>query len=217
MSMIHTRCIHISKFITMIITMGHLRPVIIVCVGQGESMSFATHHDLTHACRIPSQSNLTTTNVPIPPFTAQPDSVYAVLELPAIGVLHVPFVAVLRIHNRHPWKTLDAHFQLEPSDHFVVSGLRSGTLPLLVGGSEERIPFNMIPISCGVVRLPTFKITHRKKETSTQVKEGEEIEKRYPVIDGRLEERNERTEEVHLDQTIGKNDAEGIYMSIFPA
>ncbi|GJJ08598.1 hypothetical protein Clacol_002817 [Clathrus columnatus] len=157
-----------------------------------------------------SPGNTATTDVSIPPFAAQPDSVHAVLELPATGILHVPFIAILRILNQHPWKTFDGYFQLEPSDHFVVSGLRSGALPLVVGGCEERIPFKLIPVSCGIIQLPAFQITDRRKGPAAREQEG--AVKRYPVIDGRIEERGQDVKTDNLTSDKGR-----IFMTIFPA
>lgn len=221
--MIHTQYIPILSFITTEMTrMIHIPTIYTVYVGLGMIYSIATITYTTYTLlrrRNTSQTDIATTEVLLPTFSAQPDSVYAALELPETGVLHVPFTAVLRIHNRHPWKTLDAYFQLEASDHFVVSGLRAGSLPLLIGGSEERIPFSLIPISCGIVRLPTVKITQRKKGQPTEIKE-EEVEKEYPVIDGRFEERYQDVKEVKPSlelNTMENIGSKAIFMSIFPA
>lgn len=69
----------------------------------------------------------------------------------------------------------------------------------MLAGSEDRLDFNLIPISCGTVRLPTFKLLDRRKDiTKRQSAEGAELEKRVEVVDARLEERNESGEEIRL-------------------
>src|SRR5882724_7354642 len=100
-----------------------------------------------------SRDALAVTRIPLPPLCPPRDSTDALLELPATGNLHDPLTITLIVRNHHPWRTADLNLQLEPSDHFVVSGLRSGSLPLLLAGSEEHLTFNLIPITCGTVRL----------------------------------------------------------------
>jgi hypothetical protein len=146
-----------------------------------------------------SRNALAVTRIPLPPLRPPRDTTDALLELPATGKLHEPLTVTLILRNRHAWRTADLHLQLEPSDHFVVSGLRSGSLPVLLAGSEDRLDFNLIPISCGTVRLPTFKLLDRRKDiTKRQSAEGAELEKRVEVVDARLEERNESGEEIRL-------------------
>jgi len=52
-------------------------------------------------------------------------------------------------------------FFLEPTDGFVVAGLKSATLPLLLPGSAEELVFNVVPINVGTRQLPNFKVTLR--------------------------------------------------------
>ncbi|KAF8584313.1 hypothetical protein K439DRAFT_1633686 [Ramaria rubella] len=172
------------------------------------------------------QGTRAVTQISLPPLSVPQDSLDALLELQAAGVLHVPITATLIVRNRHPWRTADLHLQLEPSDHFVLSGLRSGSLPVLLAGGEERLAFNLIPISCGTVRLPTFRLLDRRKETrGSQIGEGHEAEK-IPVIDSRLEERNETGEEIRLMVYLSgegsvtrlrRVDAEGLSLFITPS
>jgi hypothetical protein len=149
----------------------------------------------------------------------------ALLELPAAGILHKPITVKLRLRNKHPWRTADIHLQLEPSDNFVVSGLRNGNLPVLLAGSEECLFFNIIPVSCGIARLPTFKLLDRRKETQErQNHEGVE-ETKISIIDNRIEERDDGGEEVRLmahmfeddgSSRLRRIDAEGLSMFITP-
>ncbi|KAF8511539.1 Gryzun, putative trafficking through golgi-domain-containing protein [Gautieria morchelliformis] len=167
------------------------------------------------------------TRISLPYLSVPRDNVDALLELPADGVLHVPMTITVTIRNRHPWRTADLYLQVEPSDHFVLSGLRSGSLPVLLAGSEEHLGFNLIPVSCGTVRLPTFKFLDRRKEKQEQ-KSGEEneVDKKVPVIDARLQERNEEGEEVRLmvclpgegeSNRLRRVDADGLTMFITPS
>lgn len=170
---------------------------------------------------------LAVSRIPLPRLSIPRDNVDALLELPATGMLHVPLSVTVKIRNRHPWRTADLYLQIEPSDHFVLSGLRSGSLPVLLAGSEEHLVFNLIPISCGTVRLPTFKLLDRRKENQERESgEGNEVEKTVALIDARLEERNENGEEIRLmvclrgegdTNRLRRVDAEGLNMFITPS
>lgn len=170
---------------------------------------------------------LAVSRIPLPHLSIPRDNVDALLELPATGMLHVPLSVTVKIRNRHPWRTADLYLQIEPSDHFVLSGLRSGSLPVLLAGSEEHLVFNLIPISCGTVRLPTFKLLDRRKENQERESgEGNEVEKTVALIDARLEERNENGEEIRLmvclrgegdTNRLRRVDAEGLNMFITPS
>ena len=170
---------------------------------------------------------LATTCIPLPRLSIPRDSVDALLELPATGMLHVPLSVTIKIRNRHSWRTADVYLQVEPSDHFVLSGLRSGSLPVLLAGSEEHLAFNLIPVSCGTVRLPTFKLLDRRKENQGRESgEGIEVERTVSVIDARIEERNENGEEIRLmvclpgeadSSRLRRIDADGLNMFIIPS
>ena len=174
-----------------------------------------------------SRGALAVTRIPLPPLRPPQDTTDALLELPATGRLHDPMTIMLTVRNRHPWRTADLNLQLEPSDHFVVSGPRSGSLPLLLAGSEEHISFNLIPITCGTARLPTFKLLDRRKDiTKRQSGEGVELEKKVEVVDARLEERNQGGEEIRLmvvlqgdggTTKLRRVDDDGLNIFVFPS
>ena len=128
------------------------------------------------------------------------DDIDALLELPAQGTLHVPITVSLRVRNREPLRTADVFLQLEPSDSFVVSGLRSGSLPILLPGAEDVIVFNLIPIVCGAGRLPTIKLFDRRSAKLTEGQNGADLESMpiIPVFDKRIEERDVRGDPVRL-------------------
>lgn len=83
------------------------------------------------------------------------------IEPPAVAKLHVPFTLPVKLWNGNQHRTAELSFFLEPTDGFVVAGLKSATLPLLLPGTAEELVFNVIPISVGVRRLPNFKVTLR--------------------------------------------------------
>ena len=83
------------------------------------------------------------------------------IEPPAVAKLHVPFALPVKLWNGNQRRTAELSFFLEPTDGFVVAGLKSATLPLLLPGTAEELVFNVIPISVGVRRLPNFRVTLR--------------------------------------------------------
>lgn len=86
----------------------------------------------------------------------------------------------------------------QPSDGFVVAGLRSGRLPLVLPGAEERVTWNVIPIECGYVKVPRVKVMdHRRGEggalgaSGEKEQEGEAVR----VVDVRYEQWGEEGQE----------------------
>ena len=70
----------------------------------------------------------------------------------------------------------------QPSDGFVVAGLRSGRVPLVLPGAEARVTWNVIPIECGYVKVPRVRVVdHRAGVRSEEgavgegVREGEAV------------------------------------------
>lgn len=61
-------------------------------------------------------------------------------------------------------------------DTFVVSGLRSGRLPILLPGVEEKITWRLIPMECGYVRLPEIRVFNRRKVVAPQAQNSTDSE-----------------------------------------
>ena len=60
----------------------------------------------------------------------------------------------------------------------MLLGLRSGSLPVVLAGGEEHLVFDLIPISCSTIWLPTFKLLDLWKENKKwESGEGNEVEK----------------------------------------
>ncbi|KAJ7350608.1 Gryzun, putative trafficking through golgi-domain-containing protein [Mycena albidolilacea] len=108
---------------------------------------------------------LTTSVFPLPPLRPPIDGVIALLDVPPTARLHVPISLTVTIRNRHPSRSANVTIQLEPdpSDGFVVAGLRSGRVPIMLPGGEEKITWRLIPIDCGYVRVPRMKIVDKRR------------------------------------------------------
>ena len=81
---------------------------------------------------------------------------------------------------------ISVSLDLQPTEGFVVAGLRHGRLPLvLAGGGEERVRWHVIPIECGYVKVPRVRVMdHRRGEGEGQGQgEGEVVR----VVDVRFE------------------------------
>ncbi|KAF5354759.1 hypothetical protein D9756_005506 [Leucocoprinus leucothites] len=111
------------------------------------------------------------TRLPLPALEPLQENVVALLDVPTVATLHVPFDLDLSIRNYHPTLSANILCQLETDnvDSFVVSGLRSGRLPILLPEAEERIAWRLIPMECGHLRLPKIKIHSRRKIGPVQV------------------------------------------------
>ena len=115
--------------------------------------------------------------------------------------------------------------QLEPdaaTDAFVVAGLRHGRIPILLPGAEESVTWNLIPVECGLVRVPSIKVLDRRSAVQVsqqaeqgaagqgaQIQEGDMVR----IVDVRWEARPERGEEsdgtgdLPVVRTVKGNDA----------
>lgn len=108
----------------------------------------------------------TTTTLTLPELKPPTLGTVVLLEPPTIARLHVPFTLPVRIRNNDSRNSAELSLLLEPSEGFVVAGLRSGSLPVLLPGTEQSLLFNLIPIMAGTTKLPMFRITQRLPDRS---------------------------------------------------
>lgn len=85
--------------------------------------------------------------------------------MPAAATLHEPLPFTVIIRNYHPIRSANVTIQLEPenSDGFIVAGLRSGRVPVLLPGAEEKLTWTLIPLECGYQTIPRIKVLDRRK------------------------------------------------------
>ena len=109
--------------------------------------------------------SLSTTRFSLPPLKPPMDDLIVLLDLPPTGKLHVPMVMKLTMRNNHPSRTAVVTVHLEPdaSDGFVVAGLRSGRVPMLLPETEATLNWKLIPVECGFVKVPKLKVIDRRK------------------------------------------------------
>ena len=81
--------------------------------------------------------------------------------------------------------------EFDPADGFVVAGLRSGRLPILLPGGEEVLTWNLIPIECGYVKVPIIKVTDRRPVAGAGADASEGDGEVVPVVDVRRDGRSE--------------------------
>ena len=101
---------------------------------------------------------MTTTAILLPELTPPHVGLTIVVDPPAQVMLHQAFTLSVIVRNNDPLRSADLTFTLEPSEGFVVAGLRSGVLPLLLPGTENAVSFSLTAITTGVVKLPVFKV-----------------------------------------------------------
>jgi len=108
---------------------------------------------------------LSTTRFSLPPLRPPTDDLVALLDIPPSGKLHVPMILKLIMRNNHPSRTavVTVHLEPDPSDGFVVAGLRSGRVPTLLPEAEVTIYWKLIPVECGFVKVPKLKVIDRRK------------------------------------------------------
>lgn len=105
------------------------------------------------------------------------EDLVALLDVPPKASLHVPISMTLRIRNYHPTRSANITVHLEPDslDSFVVSGMRTGRVPVLLPGAEEKLIWRMIPLECGYVKLPRIKVIDRRRAISAAVQSSGEV------------------------------------------
>ncbi|KAI9568859.1 Gryzun, putative trafficking through golgi-domain-containing protein [Boletus coccyginus] len=116
------------------------------------------------------------THIPLPLLRPPRDMLIALLTVPATAKLHTPIPIHLTVRNRHGSRSAVVSVALDPqpSDGFVVAGLRSGRLPLVLPGAEERVTWNVIPIECGYVKVPRVRVVdHRRSDAGEEGAAGE--------------------------------------------
>ena len=109
--------------------------------------------------------SLSTTRFSLPQLNPPTDDLIAFLDLPSAGKLHVPMIMKLTTRNNHPSRTAAVTVHLEPdaSDGFIVAGLRSGRVPMLLPETEATLHWELIPVECGFVKIPKLKVIDRRK------------------------------------------------------
>ncbi|KAI9062346.1 hypothetical protein FKP32DRAFT_1593495 [Trametes sanguinea] len=158
-----------------------------------------------------TQGSRSSTRIPLPALSPPSDGLVALLDAPTTARLHTPIPLRLTIRNRHPTRTATATVQLEPdptADGFVVAGLRHGRIPILLPGQEETVSWNLIPVECGLVKVPKVKVLDRRNAVQVAgaqavaaaqgqpgiaevPAEGEEVE----IVDVRWDGRPERVQD----------------------
>ncbi|KAI0079255.1 hypothetical protein K474DRAFT_1617849 [Panus rudis PR-1116 ss-1] len=111
--------------------------------------------------------SLTTSRFKLPSLQPPTSDLVALLQVPNTATLHVPILATLTIRNNHPTRSANILLQLDTdtlNDGFVVAGLRSGRIPILLPGTEEVVRWNLVPVECGWVKVPKIKVTNRRKD-----------------------------------------------------
>ena len=108
---------------------------------------------------------LSTTRFSLPSLKPPTDDLIALLEIPPTGKLHVPMMMKLTTRNNHPSRTAVVTVHLEPdaSDGFVVAGLRSGRIPMLLPETDATLYWKLIPVECGFVKIPKLKVIDRRR------------------------------------------------------
>ncbi|KAF5386217.1 hypothetical protein D9615_002311 [Tricholomella constricta] len=141
---------------------------------------------------------LATTVVPMPALRPPVEGLLALLSVPPAATLHVPISLILTIRNYHPSRSANVVVQLEldASDTFIVAGLRSGRVPILMPGEEEKLTWKLIPIECGHAKIPRIKVIDRRpvftggaEPTSEMVTKGELVK----IVDVRFDQRPAHT------------------------
>lgn len=105
------------------------------------------------------------THLLLPLLCLPQEGLVALMNIPSTAKLHAPIQMQLTVRNRNTTRSAIVTVALDPHplDAFVVAGLRSGRLPVILPDGEETIVWNLIPIECGMVRVPHVKVVDHRK------------------------------------------------------
>ncbi|EMD33144.1 hypothetical protein CERSUDRAFT_118207 [Gelatoporia subvermispora B] len=111
------------------------------------------------------RGSLSTSHFTLPPLRPPTDGLVALLDTPPMATLHEPITIRMTVRNGHPSRSANVTVHLEPdsADGFVVAGLRSGRVPILLPGAEEQVLWKLIPIECGYVKVPRIRVLDRRR------------------------------------------------------
>jgi hypothetical protein len=106
-----------------------------------------------------------TTLLSLPSLQPPIDARIALLHVAPTAYLHQPTEMKLVVRNRHPSRTahMVVSLELDDSPGFILSGVRSGRVPVLLPGAEWELRWTLIPLECGYVRLPQIRVIDRRK------------------------------------------------------
>ncbi|KAK0494835.1 Gryzun, putative trafficking through golgi-domain-containing protein [Armillaria luteobubalina] len=139
-----------------------------------------------------TRGSTSTSVFPLPSLRPPRDGLIGLLQISPVARLHEGLPLTLTIRNNHPTRSASCtvHVEPEPSDGFIVAGLRSGRLPILLPGAEEKILWNLIPVECGYVKLPTIRVIDHRKLINN-MGENEVEGQAVKIVDVRLDRRKE--------------------------
>jgi len=178
--MIRTIILHQARGVTVYIGEG-----IVISTWGRKKVTF----DYLNRIRNDGERSAVSTSIyPLPSLQIPVEELLALLAVPPTATLHVPITLTLTIRNYTSRSAnIIVQLELDATDGFVVAGLRSGRVPILMPGAEEKVTWRLIPIECGHVKVPGIKVMNLRKasgdaESGIEAK-GEEVK----VIDVRVE------------------------------
>ncbi|EIM80572.1 uncharacterized protein STEHIDRAFT_67962 [Stereum hirsutum FP-91666 SS1] len=169
--------------------------------GEDDAIAGPGEYELSWRRVLPNGEHgpLCISTFPLPILQPPLGGLVALLSIPSSAKLHRPFQASLTIRNHHPTRTATVSVQLEPdatTDAFLVAGLRSGRIPILMPGAEEKLTWTFIPVECGFVRIPKMFVTDKRlaeprSEDVLKAPSQDEVGKPVRIIDTRREWRDQ--------------------------
>jgi len=92
----------------------------------------------------------------------------ALLNAPPTAKLHEPTTLRLKVRNRHSSRSanITVHLEQDTPDGFILAGLSSGRIPILLPGSEHEVSWRIIPIDTGYVKMPKIRVMDRRKKAA---------------------------------------------------
>jgi trafficking protein particle complex subunit 11 len=151
------------------------------------------------------KDQFTVTRIILPELHPPDFGLSVIINPPTAVELHKPFILNVSIRNHDSSRSAELSFTIEQADGFVAAGIRAGVLPLLLPGTGEKLSFQLIPISVGLVKLPVFKIQRIIKEDSApteRTESGASLDNRpgeaVPVVDQRWDSVDAKGSNVHF-------------------
>ncbi|KAG8955611.1 hypothetical protein FRC04_007602 [Tulasnella sp. 424] len=108
-----------------------------------------------------------TSRLSFPAFRPPVDTIIGIVRVPPSATLHRPFPVTLTIQNRQSTRSADLILSTESTPAaegggFIIAGPKQCRLPTLLPNSSVEVKFNVVPMVCGVGKLPGFKVLDRR-------------------------------------------------------
>ncbi|KAG9008676.1 hypothetical protein FRB90_008778 [Tulasnella sp. 427] len=157
-----------------------------------------------------------TSRLSFPTFRPPPDTIIGIVHVPPSATLHRPFPVTLTVQNRQSIRSADLILSSESTPAaegggFIIAGPKQCRLPTLLPNSSVEVKFNVVPMVCGIGKLPGFKVLDRRGAGG-----GQDVQITTASAGGATGEETIKFESVQVvDERLDARDEEGVDLLLY--